>query len=625
MKTKNKLRFIQAEIEKIIKKAEKLEFDHSEKLSEVHPEYKESSYNLLHYLAFRNFDIDELQQHLRYLGLPDLANVERHVMRSLLTIQNIVNKLLDNSGSAAKKKSITIKKSEKLLRRNTKSIVGNKSNKRNTRIMVTLPSEAAEDYRFVNQLMKNGMNCARINCAHDDEEVWAAMIDNVKRASKGVNRKCQIMMDLGGPKLRTGSMRPGPQVVRIKPQRDLLGKVVQPSRVWIAPPNVPAPNSDADAVIPVNGSFVEKIKRGNRLFFVDSRGRKCQIEIIGRRGKGRWGLCHDSAYITTGTELLLHKIKKSGKEKNHVGELLPVEEYITLFVNDKLVLHSSSVPGEPASYDEQGNLIKPAHISCTLPEAFQFLKKGESVFLNDGKIEGVIENVKNDEIEIVITNASLKGSKLRADKGINFPDSDIDINGLTEKDKADIPFIANHADAVNLSFVNNANDVKDFQEELKKHNVSVGTVLKIETKKGYKNLPEILLQAMQSYPVGIMLARGDLAIETRWESFANIQEEILRLGEAVHIPVIWATQVLESLAKKGVPTRSEITDAALAQRAECVMLNKGRFVVKALKTLNKILIKMQSSQNKRHTTLPKLKKSNELTLIYDETENIPVV
>jgi len=481
--------------------------------------------------------------------------------------------------------------------------------------MVTMPSEAAENYQLVNQLMQNGMNSARINCAHDDEPAWAAMIENVQRASKNVKRKCKIMMDLGGPKLRTGPMQPGPQVVHIKPQRDSFGTVVQPARVWIAPPDVPPPGNDADTVIPVSNAFIEKIKRGNTLWFTDSRGKSCRIEIIRKQGKGRWGLCSDSAYITTGTELVLHKVKETGKEKNYVGELLPSEQFITLHIGDTLLLHSAPLAGEPARYDSQGNLVNPAHISCTLPEIFQFVKTGEPVFMNDGKIEGVVEKVRRDEMEIAITYASATGSKLKADKGINFPETDMALSGLTEKDRDDLPFVARNADVVNLSFVNQASDVKALQQELEKYAASPGIVLKIETRNGFKNLPEILLQAMQTYPVGIMVARGD-------ENFATIQEEIMRLGEAAHIPVIWATQVLESLAKKGVPTRSEITDAALSQRAECVMLNKGPYIEKALKTLNEILVKMQNHQKKRQTMLLRLKHSDGLRLLYAEPEEL---
>lgn len=100
-------------------------------------------------------------------------------------------------------------------------------------------------------------------------------------------------------------------------------------------------------------------------------------------------------------------------------------------------------------------------------------------------------------------------------------------------------------------------------------------MLKIETRRGFEQLPRLILAAMRSYPAGVMIARGDLAVECGWERTAEVQEEILWLCEAGHMPVIWATQVLEKLAKKGLPSRAEITDAAMSQRAECVMLNKG--------------------------------------------------
>ena len=80
----------------------------------------------------------------------------------------------------------------------------------------------------------------------------------------------------------------------------------------------------------------------------------------------------------------------------------------------------------------------------------------------------------------------------------------------------------------------------------------------------------------------------------------------MRICDAAHIPDIWATQVLENLAKKGVPTRSEITDATLAERAECVMLNKGWYIDKAVKMLDKILCKIQKLQKKKGNLMPKL-------------------
>lgn len=140
-------------------------------------------------------------------------------------------------------------------------------------------------------------------------------------------------------------------------------------------------------------------------------------------------------------------------------------------------------------------------------------------------------------------------------------------------------------------------------------------MLKIETKQGFHNLPSILLTAMRSPCFGVMIARGDLAVECGFERMAEVQEEILWLCEAAHVPVIWATQVLESVAKKGTPSRAEITDAAMGHRAECVMLNKGPYILNAVRTLDDILSRMQAHQIKKSSMLRELRLAREFTSI----------
>lgn len=272
-----------------------------------------------------------------------------------------------------------------------------------------------------------------------------------------------------------------------------------------------------------------------------------------------------------------------------------------------LVLTREPIPGEPATYNAAGHVERPAHISCTLPEAFTQTKAGQPILFNDGKIEGQLQEVHPDRLLVKITYASASGSKLRADQGINLPESQIHLDGLTEKDQQDLKFVAKHADIVNLSFVNHANTVEALFRELKALKAQdLGVMLKIETKEGFRNLPHLLLTVMKSYPASIMIARGDLAVECGWQRLAEVQEEILWLCEAAHLPVVWATQVLETLAKKGRPSRAEITDAAMAQRADCVMLNKGPHVVQAIEMLHDILGRMQEHQNKKTSMLRSL-------------------
>ena len=184
---------------------------------------------------------------------------------------------------------------------------------------------------------------------------------------------------------------------------------------------------------------------------------------------------------------------------------------------------------------------------------------------------------------------------------------------LSEQDLAHLDFAVTHADMVGLSFVRSPQDVLNLERELDLRGGSqLGIVLKIETRAAFEQLPNLLLTALQSPPVGVMVARGDLAVEMGFERLAEVQEQILWLCEAAHVPVIWATQVLESLAKKGLPSRAEVTDAAMSGRAECVMLNKGPHVLHAVRFLDDVMTRMQAHQTKKRAELRKLSVSDRL-------------
>jgi pyruvate kinase len=139
----------------------------------------------------------------------------------------------------------------------------------------------------------------------------------------------------------------------------------------------------------------------------------------------------------------------------------------------------------------------------------------------------------------------------------------------------------------------------------------LGLILKIETRQGFEHLPSILLEGMRHPKLGVMIARGDLAVEVGFERLSEVPRQILALCEAAHIPTIWATQVLESLAKTGQPSRAEITDAAAGQRADCVMLNKGPHIVHAIETLDNIVNRMAEVQVKSRTLMRRIRSWDE--------------
>jgi pyruvate kinase len=230
---------------------------------------------------------------------------------------------------------------------------------------------------------------------------------------------------------------------------------------------------------------------------------------------------------------------------------------------------------------------------------------GDRISFDDGKFAGVIESVESDRFLARILDAPVRGGKLRAAKGINLPDTDLHLPVLEETDLPVLELAARRADMLSVSFLRRAEDVDVVRAELARLGASeLGLVLKIETQAAFTNLPQILLRAMRSPAVGVMIARGDLAVEVGYPRLAEVQEEILWLAEAAHLPVIWATEVLDQLATTGRPSRAEVTDAAMAQRAECVMLNKGPYVAAAIAELDDILRRMARHQRK---TVPLLR------------------
>ena len=594
------------QVDSITARAGELEARFEGALSAVNPKFYDSARNLVHYVALRHVDIRELQEQLSFLGLSSLGRAEKNVMASLRAVRNVLQKISTGKDCDLNEICRDIEKSNHDFRAHINDLLGPPTGDRDVRIMVTLPEEAADDFELVKNLVASGMDVARINCAHDDKTVWLRMIENINRAEKEAGRGCKITMDLAGPKIRTGDLLPGPGIIRVRPKRDSQGNVVAPRQVYFVPDDARKLPKKL-AVIPVPRECIEYAEVGDLFRFRDARGKKRKFEVVGKKGKGLRLACYKTAYVATGTKLKLRRAESNEKTSYRVGKLPPIEEPIVLNEGDTLILHRESMPGEPAAFDADGVIEKPAHIACRQPEVFKFISAGDPIFLNDGKIEGQVISASDEELQVEITRAKATGSRLRADKGINFPQSNIEMVGLTETDKANLEFVVKHADAVSLSFIRKPRDIIALKMELKKYpSASIGVIIKIETVKAFNDLPRLLLATMCHYPVGVMIARGDLAVECGWERLAEIQEEILWMCEAAQVPVIWATQVLDRETKKGRPSRAEISDAAMSQRADCVMLNKGPHILAAINMLDSILRRMQGHQQKKTPKLRKL-------------------
>lgn len=559
-------------------------------IAAVQPQHHKSARNLVHYVAVRQHDLRPLQASLAAYGLSSLGRMESIVRSWIETVIETVDAL--EQGRYRREIWGDLDGGHRILMRNRDDVLGSVhgSDDRSSRIMVTMPSEAADEPELVQRMGAAGMDIARVNCAHDDEPEWARMIDYVRALPGGV----RVAMDLGGPKLRTGPLEPGPKVLKVKPTRNDRGEVERRARVLLvrAEQAEGIKLADLDAVVPVLGLEALELRRGDRLQLRDARDRHRELVITSVRPEGIEVEFDRTVYFQTASEIIagVHGALT-------IGELDEVRQHLFIRVGDEVRLQRSLAP-QPATQ------LSPHRIGCTLESVFTDAQPGERVLFDDGKIAGRIREVTGDEIVIDIERAGVDGVKLRAEKGINLPDTTLRIPALTAADRSHLPFVAKHADTVNLSFVRSPEDVADLISELEALDAqNVGITLKIETGPAFEALPQMLLEAMRWGDVGVMIARGDLAVELGFERLAEVQEEILWICEAAHVPVIWATQVLDTLARTGLPSRAEVTDAAMGRRAEAVMLNKGPFIVEAIEALASILDRMGGHVEKKRSLL----------------------
>lgn len=436
-----------------------------------------SARNLAFYLALRQRDLRELQRQLSLWGLSSLGRSESRVLSNLDAVIATLGRLCALDDAPPHPRPRRLLRGERLLRRHTNSVFGPPQPRHSVRIMVTLPSEAADDPAFIRDLAARGTDCIRINTSHDSPAAWEKMIAHVRSAEAEVGRSIRVLMDLGGPKPRT-----------------------------------------ADVLAP------------------------------------------KKARLKTGDVLLLTR-------------------------------------GHP---DATVEITFQAR--CVLPEVLDQLALNDRVFLDDGQVGMRVEALLPGGAVLRVIHASEKGYKLKDEKGLNFPDTELELAPLQPADLAALDFVARHADMVGYSFVQSGEDIALLQRELASRMPDlrrIALIAKIETPRAVRALPEIIVRAAGLQPFGVMIARGDLAVEMGFGRTAEMQEEILWLCEAANVPVIWATQVMESFVRTGTPSRGEMTDAAMSARAECVMLNKGPFVAEAVSMLDALLERMQQHQTKK--------------------------
>ena len=268
----------------------------------------------------------------------------------------------------------------------------------------------------------------------------------------------------------------------------------------------------------------------------------------------------------------LNTIRKVAKELNaRVGILQDIsgpkirtgelKEAFELKKGDRLDFYKEKIIGEKISENHY-------KLSINQSSILDMLKVGEFIYLYDGSIRVKVSEISIEKVQTIVENDGF----LSSNKGINFPNTKINIEVITQKDKNDLQWgIENGVDFLAISFVQNAHDIDEVREILAKNNAKISIFAKIEKFDAVENIDEIIKTSD-----GIMVARGDLGIEVPYYKVPNIQKEIIQKANNASKPVITATQMLFSLAKNKVATRAEISDVANAvlDGTDAVMLSE---------------------------------------------------
>jgi len=578
----------------------------------INEDGNKSIQNLKAYVYLRSKDITILQEKLTNVGLSSLGRSQSCILSSINHDLIILSALLglDTKKLETEDDFLTHKQSRKIMEENA-TVFGKMDHDWLTKVMVTLPSEAKESAILIKDLIAAGTSVLRINTAHDDAAAWKQMATTIQNENKLQKKNTKIYVDLAGPKNRTG------KIVEIL-YPFFIGSSKELTKVEILPKSsenvkTKSPNKETNelASLVVDDLFYTQAFDEETLTIKNIENNKQKSFKLLLEDNKLFLLIDKKVLIAPQTLVKLKNKQTKVKMRSSLHHFETKSEVLRLFREDKIIITPLEIDG-CSNYLHDENSYS-AIINCSNKEIFEYVKVGDEIFIDDGKIGCKVLKHLPIGLECSIFLAKENGTVLREEKGINFPNTDLGISAITPTDEKNFNDIIEYADLIGISFAQSKADIKKLQDMLKsKNKKDVAIVPKIETKLALKNLPEILEQLLESKKYALMIARGDLAIEVGFDNLPYIQEEIFGICEAAHTPVIYATQILEGKMKNNLPSRAEVIDAANAQRADCIMLNKGPFVVDTILSIKNILGKVHAlfQKNRQLLSVCELWRSN---------------
>lgn len=493
----------------------------------------------------------------------------------------------------------------RLLLENRHQLPGAQHPFRSTRMMVTLPLHAATDYDFVLHLIQSGMDCARIDCSLHHRDIWECMIDNVRRAELEAKRNCKILMELSGHGVNLQVQEAGPDHPTISLM--LSDDDDSPRHVLLCNAQMPDYQPQVlDArclgVFAIPARLHREIKVGDRLRWLDRRGKTQCLHILSQRYDGCWlAACSKKLGLQAGVIVDWLALQDSGQyrfqEKFSIGKRIAGSMDVILFEGDRVLLQPN---GKDSKFTvaNQAGLPEIQPLACTWSPILSHIQIGDHCLLADGQVHARVVSTALGSLLLRVTRSKPHGVQLGQGQRIRFPGSAHPLGCLSDKDRRDLDWIAAQADMVACSFISSPAQLQMLQQELSSRNaVTHAIVVRICSQRCIENLQAMMELSRNTYRLGVIVGTDSCSDDVIATEQASAEAALMQMCARAHLPVVWDSHELNALPELGVFTRQQLQQAMKSPHIHGLSLRHGPYLLRAVRTVDVILSERFASEH----------------------------
>jgi pyruvate kinase len=554
----------------------------------------ESQRNLVHWLTWSANGGPSLDPLLLSLGLAPLAQSPAHVMASLDKVLGLLHGWTQRPlPQQAHCDAVGRSRAHDLLRANRARLLGPEPVGRALHLGASLLPNHASVPLWPSQLVRAGLDLAGLRCTGPDTGQWLRLATHLRQAAQDAQRPLHLLAELAGTSLHTGAWVAQMPVLKLKPTKDALGRVLHPAQLRLRPFHSSASMPGVDASIGVWEEWLGRLKAGSVIAFEDARGAKRQLRVTQCDALGAVAECSQTAYLTGETVLCLEGGSKRKQYTTLVCQIDGATPSIRLKVGDllRLVANVAELPAEVGADAESDPApLEPPQLMFPMPEVMEQAGTGQRVVFDHGRLHGVIVRKDAGLLDVEITHSAEGGERLSGPVPLDLPDTLLHLPVLSSADRAALPQVlewANLLCAPNLVRPEQVAALRQALAELGHENMPLA--IRVADRQAFEHLPDNLLAAMAQSPVLVLVDSERLAMACGIDGLPQVHHHIRQWASAAHAPVAFVSQAMHTLSQTGVPSRAEVAQAGLPLPADAVVLPHGPFLPQAIQALDQSL------------------------------------